>query len=190
MVRNRIFLIFSIFTLLITSPLYGDGLSFMSEENGGLKWISGAYFDFGASVLEDGNGDKNFYAKIGFFPVFKIGDHELALDLTTYFDANGDVRSEDWDSASDLIRKIQYYKYKTPEDFFSLSLGMVEKLNFGNGVIMRNYSNSIRYPLTDRKVGATFMWNSGYDDKAIFFIDDISDPSLYGLRGFIQPMTI
>lgn len=156
-------------------------------ETASMEWLEGAYFNSGALVVDEGFGVRKLYGKIGIIPLFKRDKHEFALDLTLRFDERNAVRKGDWDDASDWARKILFYRVNTPEDIYSFAVEPVDGMTFGGGSILRDWANSIRYPLEDRKLAAVAKWNSGYDDMAILFLDDVTDPRMFGARGFLQP---
>ncbi len=156
-------------------------------ETASTEWLDGAYFTSGCLVVDEGFGVRKLYGRAGLLPIFRRDKHALALDLTLRFDERQAVRREDWDDASDYVRKILFYRLNGPEDVYSFALEPVDGMTFGSGAILRDWSNTLRYPLEDRKLSATAKWNSGYDDMAILFLDDVSDPHLFGARGFIQP---
>lgn len=156
-------------------------------ETASMEWLEGAYFNSGCLVLDEGFGRRKLYGKIGLIPLFKREKHELALDLTVRFDERSALRKEDWNEGADWVKKILFYRFNTPEDIYSFSLEPIDGMTFGGGTILRDWANSIRYPLEDRKLAAVAKWNSGYDDMAIVFLDDVTDPRMLGARGFVQP---
>lgn len=185
---RKLLVILLVFFLLIPTVNAGAGVfERLSLESRNVQWMKGTYMSSGASVLQNSDGSRAFYGRIGFVPMLVSGPNELALDLTLHFDAEGDIRGDEWDSARDLIHRIIFFRHNKPEDFFSFSLEPVDDLSFANGTVLRDYANSMRWPLLDRKLAANFVWNSGYDDKAIIFVDDVARPKMLGARGFIQP---
>jgi len=153
-----------------------------------LKWFPGLYLNIGANVLEDQNsGARKIWTKLGLIPRFSYDKLSFAYDLTFYFDENNGLRKGDWDSADDIIRKIYYIYYGNENSRFHARVEMLDDVTLGSGAIFRNYCGSLRYPLLDKKVGGVFTWNSGYDDMAKFFVDDIASPGIYGVSAEITP---
>ncbi|MCH8927670.1 MAG: FecR domain-containing protein [Candidatus Marinimicrobia bacterium] len=101
----------------------------------------------GASVL-----DGQVYNQISLRPEFPIGPLGIGLDLNFYFDADGNLREEDWDEAGDIIDKILYIRYHNPSDPTYLRAGALTGVTMGQGLIMDNYSNMIEFPQV-RRVG-------------------------------------
>lgn len=174
-------------TLLSPAPAEAGTNIRRALETASTEWLDGVYFNSGCLVVDEGAGVRDLYGKVGLIPLFRRDKHAFALDLTVRFDEFQSVRKEDWDEGSDYLRKILFYRVNTPDDVYSFALEPVDGMTFGSGAILRDWSNTIRYPLEDRKLAASAKWNSGYDDMAILFLDDVTDPNLFGARGFIQP---
>jgi len=153
-----------------------------------LKWFPGLYLNVGANVLEDSNsGARKIWTKLGLIPRFSYEKFSFAYDLTFHFDENNALRKGDWDSFDDFVRKIYYIYYGSENSRFNARIEMLDDVTLGSGAIFRNYCGSLRYPLLDKKVGGVFSWNSGYDDTAKFFVDDIASPAIYGVSAEITP---
>lgn len=153
-----------------------------------LKWFPGLYLNIGANILEDSNTNlRKMWSKLGLIPRFSNKDLSFAYDLTFYFDENNNIRKSDWNSIDDYIRKIYYIYYGKPGDHFTFKIEMIDDLTLGSGAIFRNYCGSLRYPLLDKKLGAVFKYDSGYDDFVKLFIDDIASPNIYGVSFEIMP---
>ncbi len=133
----------------------------------------------GAAVL-----DGQVYNQISLRPDFPIGPLGVGLDLNFYFDADGNLREEDWDELQDAIDKIFYLRYNTAEDPFYIRAGGLSGVTMGQGLIMDNYSNTIEYPQV-RRVGLL-----GHKEFGKFRLQglvanlrELSNPGLLGIRG-------
>ena len=133
----------------------------------------------GASVL-----DGQVYNQISLRPDIPIGPFGIGLDLNFYFDADGNLREEDWDEPLDAIDKIFYLRYNNPEDPFYIRAGGLLEVRMGQGLIMDNYSNTIEYPQV-RRVGLL-----GHKEFGKFRLQglvanlrELSNPGLLGIRG-------
>ena len=133
----------------------------------------------GASVL-----DGQVYNQISLRPDIPIGPFGIGLDLNFYFDADGNLREEDWDEPLDAIDKIFYLRYNNPEDPFYIRAGGLLGVTMGQGLIMDNYSNTIEYPQV-RRVGVF-----GHKEFGKFRLQglvanlrELSNPGLMGIRG-------
>ncbi|MCH7619257.1 MAG: FecR domain-containing protein [Candidatus Marinimicrobia bacterium] len=121
----------------------------LSPEKGGSKLPGGIGLSasVGAAVL-----DGQVYNQISIRPDFPIGPFGVGLDLNLYFDADGNLREEDWDEPLDAVDKIFYIRYNQPDDPFYIRAGGLTNVTMGQGLIMDNYSNMIEYPQI-RRVG-------------------------------------
>ena len=133
----------------------------------------------GASVL-----DGQVYNQISLRPDIPIGPFGIGLDLNFYFDADGNLREEDWDEPLDAVDKIFYLRYNNPEDPFYIRAGGLLGITMGQGLIMDNYSNTIEYPQV-RRVGVF-----GHKEFGKFRLQglvanlrELSNPGLMGIRG-------
>lgn len=113
-----------------------------SESSGfGIQWGVSA----GAAVL---NGE--VYNQLGIRPVITIGKLGIALDLSLYLDAQGNIREENWDDASDILSKFYYVRWGQQGDPFHVKVGNIDHFRLGYGLLMNRYSNAIDYPGTIR----------------------------------------
>jgi hypothetical protein len=91
------------------------------------------------------------------------------------------------DLARDLALKIKYFEYGTQlQDPFFVKAGNLEDMTLGHGLIMRNYANDTDFPSV-RRLG----FNMGLDlGKGGFEVltNDLTDPQIFGLRGYIRPI--
>lgn len=167
-------------------PTFWD--KFLGNSESRLKWFPGLYLNVGANSLIDTSTDtRKLWTKLGVIPRFSWDKLSFAYDLTFHFDENNVVRHGDWDSVDDFIRKIYYIYYGEPGDRLTSRIEMMDDVTLGSGAIFRNYCGSLRYPLLDRKLSSLTTWNSGYDDFAKFFVDDIASPGIYGVSAEIMP---
>ena len=123
--------------------LFSDPSRAIANEGLGLS-MNGAV---GATVI---NGVS--YQFFSLRPDVSIGKFGIGLDLSLYFDADGNIRKEDWDQAADIVEKIYYVRWGQPGDPFYIRVGNLAPVTLGYGLIMRRYSNAIEWPSV-RRVG-------------------------------------
>ena len=114
-----------------------------SGGNFGIQW-NGAV---GATVI-NGTTYQFFTCR----PDISIWRFGIGLDLSFYFDAEGNLREEDWDEAADWIEKIYYLRYGQPNDPLYVRVGNLSPITLGYGLIMQRYTNAIEWPQV-RRVG-------------------------------------
>jgi hypothetical protein len=86
------------------------------------------------------------YTQIRLMPELVFGKFGLGLDVDLMIDSNGNVRKEDWDSFEDYVNKIYYLRYGERGDAFYGRLGGFKSYTLGHGLVMKDYSNMLRYP--------------------------------------------
>lgn len=101
----------------------------------------------GATTINDVN-----YQYFSLRPDISIWKFGIGLDLAFYFDADGNLREEDWDEAQDYVDKIYYLRYGKPGDPLYIRVGNLSPITLGYGLIMRRYTNSIEWPQV-RRIG-------------------------------------
>ena len=105
--------------------------------------------------------DGKVWNQVAMRPVIPFGKWGLALDLVVYFDAKGNIHSDEWDFSSSnaikntLIDKIYYIRYGFPGDPLYGRIGALDDVDLGYGILVNDYSNTMLYP-QDRKVGFNF----------------------------------
>lgn len=142
--------------------------------------------NFGAVVLSDPDGEKKMYSQISLSPEFSIWKFGIGLDITLYFDENGQIRGTDWDEWSDAITKINYIRFAQKGEPFYLYVGRFFDLTIGHGFIMYNYTNNLLYP-SERRVGVEW----GMDLRYVGFnvmVNDINRAEIYGGRIYVRPL--
>lgn len=120
---------------------------------------SGFNFDLGvsagAAVL-----DGTLYNQIGIRPLISIGKLGIALDLSLYMDADGNIRKENWNDAGDIFEKIYFVRWGHHGDPLYVKAGAIDHFRLGFGLLMNHYSNTIEYPSVIR-TGLEFGVNTG-----------------------------
>ena len=102
-------------------------------------------FNMGGGVGTVMLGEKT-YTQIRLMPEITFGKFGLGLDVDLMIDSNGNVRTEDWDSFEDYVNKIYYLRYGHRGDAFYGRLGGFKSYTLGHGLVMKDYSNMLRYP--------------------------------------------
>jgi len=102
-------------------------------------------FNMGGSVGAVMLGDET-YTQIRLMPELTFGKFGIGLDIDLMIDSNGNIRKEDWDDFEDYVNKIYYLRYAQRGDPFYGRLGGFKTFTLGHGLVMKNYSNMLRYP--------------------------------------------
>ena len=116
-------------------------------------------------------------------PDISIWRFGIGLDLAVYFDADGNIREEDWDEAADYIDKIYYLRYGKSGDPLYVRAGSLSPITLGYGLIMRRYTNSIEWPQV-RRIGMQFEIRRGpfTIEGLINNFRELDTPGLIGAR--------
>jgi hypothetical protein len=102
-------------------------------------------FNMGGGVGSVMLGEET-YTQIRLMPELTFGKFGLGLDIDLMIDSNGDVRTEDWDSFEDYVNKVYDLRYGERGDAFYGRLGGFKSYTLGHGLVMKDYSNMLRYP--------------------------------------------
>ncbi len=86
------------------------------------------------------------YTRFRLMPEITLGKIGIGLDFDLLIDAEGNVREEDWDDWEDYINKIYYIRYGHRGDKFYGRIGGFPDYTLSYGLIMKNYSNMLKYP--------------------------------------------
>jgi len=98
------------------------------------------------------------------------------------------IRKEDWDEVSDWTRVIRFVEWgseKKPEPVYA-RLGDLNGITLGHGTIVDRYYNVID---ADHYQTGVFVKTDLGVAGGSFFMDNIVDPELVGVRGMIRPLT-
>lgn len=135
----------------------------------------------GTAVIED-----EIYNSMSLRPEIPLGKLAIVLDLTFYFDSDQNLRTEDWNSADDILDKIYYIRYGREGDPIFGQIGALPYITFGNGLIIDNYSNTVEYPSIKR---TGFVLGTTYRNvKTQIMIGDLGNPALLGGRVVLSPL--
>ncbi|MBU1600008.1 FecR family protein [bacterium] len=105
------------------------------EERKSLGWQA----MYGATVIDD-----KLYYQVGVLPELKFWKFGLGLDLSFYFDKDGNIKKDDWK----VQNKILYLRYEEKEKGFYARIGALPEVTLGHGFIMNRYTNMLYYPST------------------------------------------
>lgn len=131
----------SIILFLTSSLVYSQGAEVTPQEESSNGFEFNMGLSAGAVVL-----DGELYNQIGIRPIFSFGKLGIALDLSIYMDADGNIRKENWDDANDLFEKLYYVRWAKPGDPLYIRVGAIDNFRLGYGLLMNHYSNTVEYP--------------------------------------------
>ena len=117
----------------------------IEEEEETEESSSSGPFNMGGGVGSVMLGEET-YTQIRLMPELSFGKFGLGLDIDLMIDSNGDIRTEDWDSFEDYVNKVYYLRYGERGDAFYGRLGGFKSYTLGHGLVMKDYSNMLRYP--------------------------------------------
>jgi len=135
-------LVLGFFNLLMAGDPGVKGLSMPQgddQPSGGFHFNMGV--SAGAAVL-----DGQLYNQIGIRPLFTIGKLGIALDLSVYLDADGNIRKENWDNARDIFEKFYFIRWARPGAPLYIKVGAIDNYRLGFGLLMNHYANTVEYP--------------------------------------------
>jgi hypothetical protein len=110
------------------------------------------------------------------------------LDFQFFIDEDGDFRKNSIEDDSTFLDYFNFIQYRERKDRMFIRMGFIEDITFGNGSIVNNYSNKVRYPEEAKKNGLYFHKKNKFDDGIEFFINDIDNVKVFGGRVFIVPV--
>jgi hypothetical protein len=97
------------------------------------------------------------------------------------------IRKEDWDEWQEYFRVLRFFQYGEPDDLFYLRVGELVAASLGHGTIVHRYYNNLDFD----------HFSLGFDTRLNFreaggevLTNDLLNPELVALRGFIRPMTL
>ena len=99
----------------------------------------------------------------------------------------GVVRKEDWDEPSEWLRILRFVEVGSPRGTFFVRFGELVASSMGHGTIVDAYYNSID---PDHYQGGLKLRIDPGPGGGELLIDNIIEPELVGVRGFIRPLRI
>jgi len=150
---------------------------------------TGFYGTTGLTMIKEFNEDTGEwethpYYRLQLQPEIDLGKIGVGLDVVMLYNIDsGKVRSEDgegWDSLSDYLRMIRYFRYGRRLDPLFFVYGALDNVFIGHGFIMGGYSNydrrGLRFNVNHKKFGVESIINS------------LSDPNIFGGRVYFSPL--
>jgi len=143
---------------------------------------------YGIELLKDSFGNNQTFYRFGVQPEFKIAEWRIGLDFQFFIDEDGNFRKNSIEDKSTFLDYFNFIKYRQKKDRMFIRVGFIEDITFGNGSIVRNYSNKVRYPQESKKNGLYFHKKNKFDDGIEFFVNNIDNVKVFGGRVFIVPV--
>ncbi len=145
-------------------------------------------FNIGSATV-----DGETYQQIGLRGDLGIWKFGVGIDADVLLDADGNIRTEDWDDWQDYLDKIYYVRWGQKGDPLYIKYGGLDYTYLGYNILVDGYSNMIEYPTVkregiDMEVNTRFIGFEG-------FIGNIkeamtSNPTVMGGgRIFVKPLS-
>ena len=109
--------------------------------------------------------DGEIYNQVSFRPEIPIGKLGIGLDIYLYFNSKG-IYKGNWDfkdgisSYKTIIDKIYYIRWGQPGEPLYFRVGALNQISLGNGILVKNYSNTMQYPEI-RRIGLDYRMQIG-----------------------------
>jgi len=147
---------------------------------------SGGNFNMGGGVGSVVVGSQT-YSRIRLMPELKAGKFAAGLDFDLLIDSDGNIREEDWDEWKDYLNKIYYVRYGLRGDPFYAKAGGFDDFSLGKGLVMKNYTNMLRYPEV-RQIGLQVGGNLPFSDLQLeFFSSNLAENDILAGRAQFKP---
>jgi hypothetical protein len=98
----------------------------------------------------------------------------------------GVLRDEDWDEVSDFTRILRFAEYGLRGDPFHARIGELVGVTLGHGTIVDRYYNTI--DVDHYQTGVEVQYDGWYGGGELL-LDNVIDPNILGLRGFVRPLS-
>lgn len=98
----------------------------------------------------------------------------------------GVLRNEDWDEFSDYLKILRYVQYGFPSEPVYVRLGELAGVSLGHQTVVDRYYNVV--DINHYKMGIRATVDMDYGGVEVL-LDHIAPPNLFGLRGFVRPLT-
>jgi len=109
--------------------------------------------------------DGEIYNQVSFRPEIPIGKLGIGLDIYLYFNSKG-IYKGNWDfkdgtsSYKTIIDKIYYIRWGQPGEPLYFRVGALNQISLGNGILVKNYSNTMQHPEI-RRIGLDYRMQIG-----------------------------
>ncbi len=134
------------------------------------------------------NIDGETYSQIRLMPEFSIWKFKLGLDFNLLIDSKGKLRKEDWDSFEDYLNKFLYIQFAKKTDPFYLRFGSFPRVQYGQGLIMKDYTNMLNYP-DKKQLGTEIAVNTNtYDLGFEAFCSNVYEADIFSARVKGKPL--
>ena len=132
------------------------------------------------------NGE--IYNQISIRPEIPIGKLGVGLDIYLYFNDQG-IYKGNWDfkdgkaSYETIIDKIYYVRWGQPGEKLYFRVGALNQISLGNGILVKNYSNTMQYPEV-RRIGLDYRMQIGNSINLDIIHSDFKNivPGILGFR--------
>ncbi|MDO9577870.1 MAG: hypothetical protein Q7J16_08295 [Candidatus Cloacimonadales bacterium] len=176
-------MLFSFVILVSFSLLYAQDEVTTEPEGGG-----GGPFSMGGGFGTVTLGGYT-YTQIKLKPELAFGKFGIGLDVDLLIDSNGDIRESDWDQFDDYVNKIYYIRYGQRGDAFFGRIGGFPSYTLGHGLVMRDYTNMLRYP-DYRQIGVQLGGKLPFMGMtAEVFTSNVVENDILAGRLTIQPLS-
>jgi hypothetical protein len=178
--------IFTLFTALI---LLTCVVSQAQIANGGLSYMGNNsnifYGGIGLTTISSDAGS-NTYFNVHLQPEFAFGKLGIGLNVNLLFDTQtGNLRSGDWNSATDILQQIRYVRWGRKNDPLFIHAGTMDAARIGHGSIVNYYSNDASWD--NRKFGGALDIDFGtFGFESI--VSNFARTEIVGGRGYVRPM--
>ncbi|MCK9279444.1 MAG: hypothetical protein M0P71_02390 [Melioribacteraceae bacterium] len=137
----------------------------------------------GAAGMTWIDGNPNY--SLRFFPEFQFANFGFGLDLNLDWNSNGNIRTENFNEASDYISIIRFIRYGHKGDEIYARIGALDYATIGHGTIVGLYNNNTSFD--SKKVGFEFdMDLNTFGFETLY--GNFARAGLFAARGYTRPL--
>lgn len=136
--------------------------------------------------------EEDWFLSVNVGTAFQWGKLGLGVQVPLRFrvidkdpEDDGVIREEDWDEVSDWTRVVRYISWGKPKDWIYARIGVLSGTTLGHGTLVDRYYNVI--DADHYQTGIQFHLDMEYAGGT-FFLDNLIDPELFGVRGYVRPL--
>ncbi len=154
-------------------------LIFISSFMAGQGSTTGA---FGTVTIDD-----KVWNQVSLRPVTSIWKLNITWNFVMYFDHEGKLYDENWDFSSfkngknTIFDKIYYMSYVRTTDPLYFKIGALDRVDFGYGILVNDYSNAVQYPQV-RNIGLDIRSKNKFGSIQGFVNDFKQNVGVAGVR--------